>query len=68
MKPTVTKIQQTSFVDAKGNFQIGYAVTFMVGKQGPYTINIPQNEFNAATVLQQTQAFANELSQIPMAE
>lgn len=68
MKPLVTRIAQTTFVDTKGNVVTGYAVTFTVGKLGPYVINIPQNEFNAAAVIQQTNAFAGELAQIPMSE
>lgn len=66
MKPTVTKIVQTNFADAKGNLVFGYSVTFTVGTQGPFTINVSQAEFSAAEVNKRTAAFAAELAQIPM--
>lgn len=66
MTPKVSKIVQTTFVDAKGSLVTGYAVTFTVGTQGPFTLTIPQAEFTAAEVNKRTTAFAAELAQIPM--
>lgn len=66
MKPLVTKITQTNFVDPAGNIQLGYAVVFTVGTQGPFTITVPQDKFSAAEVNRRTQDFATELAQIPM--
>lgn len=66
MKPLVSKITQTNFIDAKGNVTSGFAVVFMVGPHGPFTIDIAQDQFSAAEVLRQTNAFASELAQIPM--
>jgi len=66
MKPIVTKIGQTTITAPNGALANGYAVTFMVGTQGPFTLQILATEFTAAEVNKRTAAFAAELAQIPM--
>jgi len=66
MKPQVSTIKQATFLDSKNNLIVGYAVTFNVGTQGPFIINIAQTDFSAAEVIKRTEAFAAELNQIPM--
>lgn len=66
MKPLVTKITQTSIVGANGAIVAGFNVAFMVGTQGPFSLQIPADQFTAAEVNKRLAAFVAELAQIPM--
>lgn len=57
-KPVVTRIQQVTNFSSTGQPQISYAVTFTTGDHGPFTLTIPEAEFNAKTVLERINKFA----------
>lgn len=67
-KPLITKVVQSATIGANGQVQNAYTVTFTVGSDGPFTLSVPANQFTAAHVQQQIQAFVAELAQLPRAE
>jgi len=66
-KVEVTKIVEVFFNSLTGQLLRGYTVTYNVGTQGPFNLQIPAGEFSAAEVIKRTNAFAAELAQLPMA-
>lgn len=64
--PKVSIVRQTTIQQANGALKAGYAVTFMVGAQGPFTIQVPAEQFTSAEVIKQMEAFAQQLAQLPM--
>lgn len=60
--PTVKHVVEQSTIDAAGKVIRRYSVQFMVGDQGPYTITVPENEFNAKAVKDKMDAFAKEIT------
>ena len=65
-KVEVTDIVEAFFRDSTGKLIRGFTVSYNVGTQGPFTLQIPADQFTAAEVLKRTSAFAAELAQIPM--
>lgn len=60
--PTVQRITEQTVANVNGQFQTTYTVTFMVGQDGPFTVQIPQPEFNAANVQAKMQTIADEIN------
>lgn len=66
-KVLVTRIQESFINMHDGTLARGYNVVFTVGAQGPFTLQIKADLFSAAVVIAETNAFAAELAQLPMA-
>lgn len=66
--PSVQNVTQVATLTTDGKTQFHYNVRFMVGPDGPFTIQIPQAEFTAANVKQKMEAFATEINQLPRTE
>jgi hypothetical protein len=62
MKPKVIKITQTTAFSANGQAQPSYLVQFNVGDQGPFTVQIPGDQFNAQNVQAAMDKFAAEVN------
>jgi hypothetical protein len=65
-KLLVMRIQEAFLPTGAGTLARGFNVVFSVGSQGPFTIQIPAEQFSAAEVNKRTQTFAAELAQIPL--
>jgi hypothetical protein len=63
-KPTVQTIRQVNTFSAAGQLQPSYTVAFMVGEQGPFTVQIPFGQFNAANVQAAMQKVADEINSL----
>lgn len=64
MKPTVTRVTQTSVVGIDGKITNLYAVTFTVGSHGPFTLTFSPADFTPANVKTALDAFAQNVAQI----
>lgn len=64
MKPTVTRVTQTSNIGIDGKVIAQFAVTFTVGSHGPFTLTFPPAEFTPANVRAALDTFAQNVTQI----
>lgn len=62
--PTLQHVTQTNVFETNGTIQRTFVVTFTVGPHGPFTIQIPANDFNAQHVKEAMQKVATEIDQI----
>lgn len=60
--PKVLQVSQLATLDAAGKVQQSYVVRYMVGDHGPFTLNIPVDQFSAARVAEEMQKFAAEIA------
>lgn len=51
--------------DANGRYINAIKVEFRVGSNGPFFVKIPQTEFTAARVREETDKVAREIAQLP---
>jgi hypothetical protein len=65
--PLIGRIQQTTAFSSTGQPIVSYVVSFTIGEQGPFSITIPQGEFDAAEVLKRVDAFATTIAAITVA-
>lgn len=63
-QPQVQTIRQINSFGPAGNVVASYAVTFAVGTHGPFTITVPQSDFNAQTIRQKIAEFAQTITAI----
>jgi hypothetical protein len=63
-KPTVTRIQQVTNFSPTGQPLVSYVVTFNTGDHGPFTVTIPQEDFNAVEVLKRVDELAATVYQV----
>ena len=65
LKPVFQTVRQVNTLSATGALLKTFVITFMVGDQGPFTDQIPGDQFNAANVQAVMQKVANEINKIP---
>jgi hypothetical protein len=64
LKPVLGRITQTNVINTNGTITPTYVVSFMVGEHGPFTTQIPAEQFGAAAVKAAMEKVATEISQI----
>lgn len=64
MKPQLVRITQSSNFTADGKLNTVYVVQFSVGNHGPFTVQVPRETFNAATVEAAMHAVADEINKL----
>jgi hypothetical protein len=60
----VNRITQQQVISPNGVITSSYLVNFNVGDHGPFTIQIPADQFNAQTVRQKLTEFASNIQSI----
>jgi hypothetical protein len=61
----VTRVVQSSVQNPNGTLAVTYNVSFTVGKHGPFLVQVPAAQFNAAHVQQLLAEFANTINALP---
>jgi hypothetical protein len=64
-KAIVTRVVQTTITLANGTIQAAYNVSFMIGKHGPFSIQVPAAQFQPSYVTQQLDEFAATINALP---
>ena len=64
MKPKLVKITQFNITQANGTLTPAYLVQFTVGENGPFTEQVPGDQFNSKNVLAIMAAKAKEIETI----
>jgi len=64
LKPQFANVREISSVGPNGQFVKSYTVAFMVGDQGPFTVNIPAADFTAQNVQTAMQQVADKINLI----
>lgn len=67
LKPVFQTVKQVNTFTATGQQVKTYVITFMVGDQGPFTEQIPGDQFNAPHVQEVMQQVADEINKIKQA-
>lgn len=65
MQPTVIKIGQRARLNAAGQFEQVYVITFNVGTNGPFEQLATKAEIDNGTALREMQNFATSLAKFP---
>ena len=67
MAGAITKVQSIKEIvgiSSTGTLLRSYNVAFTVGEQGPFTVTLAGDQFNAANVQKAIQALADEINKI----
>jgi hypothetical protein len=64
LKPTLNRITQTSTFSVNGQLQPVYNVNFSVGTHGPFTAQIPAEQFTPKAVIDAMQKVADQINTI----
>lgn len=64
INPTVVRISQQNTFSQNGVLSLSYLVTFSVGANGPFTVQIPAAEFTAQNVKAAMQKVADQINQL----
>lgn len=63
---SVTRVTENITIGANGQQSRSYLIQFTVGSNGPFTVTIPQDQFNPDAVKKAMQAVADTISKLPM--
>jgi len=66
MNPQVIGVQEARAIDAVGRPTKSIVVTYKVGPYGPFTLNTTQIDLQSGAAMQQMQAFAATLANLPI--
>jgi hypothetical protein len=64
-KPKIVTVTQANTLDPRGRLKITYVVMFTVGNDGPFSVQIPAEEFNAPNIAAKMDAIAKEINSLP---
>ena len=64
MKPKVIRVTQSTNLTPAGQPDIQYTIQFTVGEMGPFTVQVPGKDFNAAAAQKAMDQLAGEISKL----
>ena len=63
--PVVSRVTQSSLPTTTGRIETSYAVQFVVGPHGPFTIQVPQSAATADEIKKRLDDFAAMINALP---